>query len=118
MELRQALAGVDDLEILYVLPDYYADRPKPCMGGWGRKNVVITPEGLVQPCQEAGTLGLEFWSVAERDLAACWAESPGMNAFRGEGWMEEPCRSCPHKALDFGGCRCQAFHLTGQASAL
>jgi len=104
-------------EIVHVLPDYWSDRPKPCMGGWGRRHIVVTPEGRVQPCHEAGALELEFWSVPERDLAACWAEAPGMNAFRGEEWMEEPCRACPLRAEDFAGCRCQAFHLTGRASA-
>ncbi len=105
-------------EILYVLPDYFSDRPKPCMGGWGSKNVVVAPDGMVLPCQAAASLpGLEFWRVTERDLAACWSEAPGMNAYRGEAWMPEPCRSCEHRTTDFGGCRCQAFHLTGDAGA-
>ena len=104
-------------EIVHVLPDHWSGRPKPCMGGWGRKNVVVTPEGVVQPCQEAGSLGLEFWRVGERDLATCWNDAPGMNAFRGDEWMEEPCRSCPKKTEDFAGCRCQAFHWTGRAGA-
>lgn len=104
-------------EILYVLPDYFSDRPKPCMGGWGRKNVVVAPDGRVLPCQAAADLpGLEFWRVPERDLAACWNDSPGMNAFRGEAWMPEPCRSCDRRGEDFGGCRCQAFALTGDAA--
>jgi pyrroloquinoline quinone biosynthesis protein E len=105
-------------EILLVLPDWFAGRPKPCMGGWGRRLVLVAPDGLVLPCHAArGLPGLEFWSVAERELAACWADAPGMNAFRGEGWMREPCRSCPERARDFGGCRCQAFRLTGDAAA-
>ena len=115
--VRRARATHRRPEIVHVLPDYWADRPKPCMGGWGRRHIVVTPEGRVQPCQEAGALKLEFWSVPGRSLAACWAEAPGMNAFRGEAWMEEPCRSCPQRAVDFAGCRCQAFHLTGRASA-
>jgi pyrroloquinoline quinone biosynthesis protein E len=115
--VRRARVNRRRPEIVHVLQDHFADRPKPCMGGWGRKNIVVTPEGRVQPCQEAGTLELEFWSVGERALADCWTDAPGMNAFRGDSWMKEPCRSCPQKAQDFAGCRCQAFHLTGDASA-
>jgi pyrroloquinoline quinone biosynthesis protein E len=104
-------------EILYVLPDYFSDRPKPCMDGWGMKNVVVTPDGVVLPCQAAAGLpGLTFWNVRERTLAACWSDAPGMNAYRGESWMAEPCRSCDRRGVDFGGCRCQAFRLTGDAS--
>ena len=109
---------VRDLEILFVLPDYYRDRPKPCMGGWGRQSIVIAPDGNVLPCHGAAELpGLEFWRVPERPLAECWSDAPGMNAFRGEAWMPAPCRDCPERARDFGGCRCQAFALTGDASA-
>ncbi len=105
-------------EILFVLPDYYADRPKPCMGGWGRSMLVVAPDGRVLPCHGAAALpGLEFWNATERSLAECWSRAPGMNAFRGEAWMPEPCRSCPERSRDFGGCRCQAFALTGDASA-
>jgi len=101
-------------EILFVLPDYHADRPKPCMGGWGRRTVVVAPDGTALPCHGAAEIpGLEFWSAAERPLAACWADAPGMNAFRGEAWMREPCRTCPERARDFAGCRCQALALTG-----
>lgn len=103
-------------EILWVLPDHFGDRPKPCMGGWARKNLVVAPDGLVLPCQAARELPLEFWNVQSRPLAACWADAPGMNAYRGDDWMREPCRSCDQRTLDFGGCRCQAFHLTGDAS--
>lgn len=103
-------------EIQFVLPDYWADRPKPCMGGWGRRTLVVTPEGFVLPCHEAQSLpGLEFWSAAERPLAPCWEQAPGMQAFRGEGWMASPCAGCPERSRDFGGCRCQAFRLTGDA---
>ncbi len=105
-----------ELEILFVQPDYYTDRPKPCMGGWGRRILVIAPDGRVLPCQAAGELPLEFWRVPERSLAACWSEAPGMQAYRGEAWMPEPCRSCPERGRDFGGCRCQAFALTGDAA--
>jgi len=109
--------GAPGPELLWVLPDWFADRPKPCMGGWGNKNIVVAPDGLVLPCQAARELpDLEFWSVASESLAACWADSPGMNAYRGEAWMPEPCRSCDRRANDFGGCRCQAFQLTGNAA--
>ena len=105
-------------EILFVLPDYFAGRPKPCMGGWGRRTIVVAPDGRVLPCHGASEIpGLEFWSLTENPLAACWAEAPGMNAFRGQEWMPEPCRSCPDRERDFGGCRCQAFALTGDAEA-
>jgi pyrroloquinoline quinone biosynthesis protein E len=105
-------------ELLYVLPDYYADRPKPCMGGWGKRLAVVAPDGLVLPCQAArGLPGLAFFNVRERSLRECWEAAPGMNAFRGYAWMREPCRSCPERERDFGGCRCQAFRLTGDAAA-
>ena len=104
-------------ELLFVLPDYYSDRPKPCMGGWGRKVVVVAPDGRVLPCHAAASIpGLEFWSARERALAECWHDAPGMNAFRGESWMREPCRSCPERTRDFGGCRCQAFALARDAA--
>jgi len=105
-------------EIIHVLPDHWADRPKPCMGGWGRKTIVVAPDGFVLPCHEARSIpGLEFWRANERDVRACWEDAPGMNAFRGEAWMEEPCRSCDLRAKDFGGCRCQAAALVGRAAA-
>jgi pyrroloquinoline quinone biosynthesis protein E len=101
-------------EILFVLADHFAGRPKPCMGGWGRTTAVVTPDGRVLPCHGAAELPeLEFWRVPERPLGECWAQAPGMNAFRGEVWMREPCRSCPERTRDFGGCRCQAFALAG-----
>jgi pyrroloquinoline quinone biosynthesis protein E len=104
--------------VLFVLPDYFSDRPKPCMGGWGRLALVVDPTGRVLPCHEAGEIpGLDFWSAKEKSLAECWFEAPGMRAYRGTDWMPEPCRSCPEKERDFGGCRCQAFRLLGDASA-
>ncbi len=100
------------------LPDYYARYPKPCMGGWGRRSLNVTPSGKVLPCHAAEVIpGLAFWSVTEHSLAEIWRHSPAFNAFRGTGWMQEPCRSCPKQREDFGGCRCQAFLLTGDASA-
>ena len=105
-------------EILLVLPDYLAGRPKPCMGGWGRRIAVVNPAGLVLPCHAAAELpGLAFHSVRDRPFAACWLDAPGMNAFRGQDWMREPCRSCPERDRDFGGCRCQAWQLAGDAAA-
>lgn len=105
-------------EILFVLPDHFSDRPKPCMGGWGARTLVVDPAGRVLPCHAAAALpDLAFWSVPERSLRECWEEAPGMNAFRGEAWMKSPCRDCPERTRDFGGCRCQAFALTGDAAA-
>jgi pyrroloquinoline quinone biosynthesis protein E len=101
-----------------VVPDYYAKYPKPCVGGWGRRSLNVTPAGRVLPCHAAETIpGLEFWSVREHSLADIWASSPAFRAFRGTDWMQEPCASCPRRHEDFGGCRCQAFALTGDARA-
>jgi len=105
-------------EILLVLPDYFREHPKPCMGGWARTHLLVTPDGRALPCGgAAGLPGLEFWNVREHDVAACWQHAPGMNAFRGEAWLPEPCHSCPDRGRDFGGCRCQAFALLGDATA-
>ena len=113
---RKRLLG--NMEILFVTPDYYTDYPKSCMDGWGRRFIVVSPDGLVLPCHAAHTLpGLKFDNVRDRGLAAIWSGSPGFNAFRGEAWMPEPCRSCGKRGADFGGCRCQAYHLTGDAAA-
>jgi pyrroloquinoline quinone biosynthesis protein E len=99
-----------------VVPDYHARFPKPCVGGWGRRSLNVTPAGRVLPCHAAEVIpGLEFWNVRERSLADIWRQSPAFNAFRGDDWMQEPCRSCTLKDKDFGGCRCQAFLLTGDA---
>ena len=107
-----------EMEILFVLPDYYSERPKPCMGGWAQNTMIITPNGRVLPCHNAGTLTeLEFWRIPENSLDDCWTTSPGMNTFRGYEWMKDPCRSCEHRERDFGGCRCQAFALTGDMAA-
>ena len=101
-----------------VVPDYYARLPKPCVGGWGRRSLNVTPAGKVLPCHAAESIpGLEFWNVREHSLADIWAHSPAFNAFRGTSWMKEPCASCPKREEDFGGCRCQAFALTGDARA-
>ncbi|MBV9859673.1 MAG: pyrroloquinoline quinone biosynthesis protein PqqE [Alphaproteobacteria bacterium] len=112
---RERLAG--RLVIDYVLPDYHARRPKACMGGWGRRFLNITPSGNVLPCHAAETLpGLRFPNVGEASLAAIWRDDPAFARFRGTDWMSEPCRSCERREIDWGGCRCQAFALTGDAS--
>jgi PqqA peptide cyclase len=108
------------VDVLWVLPDYYEDLPKPCMGGWGRTALVIAPNGDVLPCQAASTIpGLEFDNVRERPLEWIWNESDAFTRFRGTEWMQEPCRSCPlgRQEQDWGGCRCQALRLTGDATA-
>jgi pyrroloquinoline quinone biosynthesis protein E len=101
-----------------VIPDYFARYPKPCVGGWGRRSLNINPSGQVLPCHAAQSIpGLEFWSVTEHSLADIWTSSPAFNAFRGTHWMREPCAGCARRDQDFGGCRCQAFLLTGDARA-
>src|ERR687884_136389 len=105
------------MQIIYVLPDYYQRYPKPCYGGWGSVYLVVVPSGRVLPCHAAMQITtLTFESVRERALKWIWEESPAFAAFRGDGWMREPCRGCPRKHVDFGGCRCQAFALTGDAA--
>jgi PqqA peptide cyclase len=111
---RERLAG--RMEVIYVLPDYYGRYPKPCMGGWGRRQLTVVPNGDVLPCPTAHTLPLPRASVREHSLAWIWARSPLFQSFRGTAWMSEPCRSCPRRDVDFGGCRCQAFQLTGDAA--
>jgi PqqA peptide cyclase len=108
------------VDVLWVLPDFYEEQPKPCMGGWGRTAMVVAPNGDVLPCQAASTIpGLEFASVREYSLQWIWSESDAFTRFRGTDWMQEPCRSCPLGAQDedWGGCRCQAMRLTGDAAA-
>ncbi len=113
-ELRQRHHG--HIVIDAVLPDYFARYPKPCVGGWGRRSLNITPSGRALPCHAAESIpGLEFWSVREHGLAEIWQDSPAFRAFRGTEWMREPCASCPRRNEDFGGCRCQAFLLAGDA---
>lgn len=109
---RRRLKGV--MELLYVLPDYFTGRPKPCMNGWGRKYLTVNPSGSVLPCPTAWEIpGLAFDNVREKSLAWIWKASESFNRFRGTEWMPEPCRSCPQREVDFGGCRCQAALLTG-----
>ncbi len=113
---RQRLAG--KMEILFVVPDYYSDRPKPCMNGWGRQFLTVNPAGFVLPCPTAGEIrDLVFENVQDRTLEWIWEHSEAFNRFRGTEWMPEPCRSCDLRDADFGGCRCQAALITGDATA-
>jgi PqqA peptide cyclase len=125
-QVERALALVEELRhrhrgrivIDAVVPDYYARYPKPCGGGWARRSLNVTPAGKVLPCHAAESItGLEFWNVRDHSLADIWLNSPAFNAFRGTAWMKEPCMNCPRREQDFGGCRCQAFALTGDAAA-
>jgi pyrroloquinoline quinone biosynthesis protein E len=105
------------MQITYVLPDYYEPYPKACYGGWGKVYLVVTPNGMVLPCHGATQIStLNFDSVRAHSLEWIWKESEAFRIFRGDSWMKEPCRSCPRKTVDFGGCRCQAFALTGDAA--
>ncbi|MEM8645042.1 MAG: pyrroloquinoline quinone biosynthesis protein PqqE [Pseudomonadota bacterium] len=114
-DARERLKGV--LNIDFVTPDYYADYPKPCMGGWAQDAFVIVPDGKVLPCHAAQTItGLDFDSVVEKPLAEIWATSEAFEKYRGFEWMAEPCKSCVRRELDRGGCRCQAFAVTGDAA--
>lgn len=124
-QLEKAVAIVADadkrlagrIRIDSVVPDYYAKFPKACMGGWGRKLMLINPAGKVLPCHAAEVLPrMTFENVKEKTLAWIWQESPSFQRFRGEDWMPEPCRSCDRRTEDFGGCRCQAFLLAGDAN--
>lgn len=116
-EARERLKGILDID--FVVPDYYAVRPKKCMGGWGRQFFNITPSGKVLPCHAAESItGLEFLSVrSNHSIAWIWHNSEAFNRYRGTGWMPEPCKSCAFKEVDYGGCRCQAFALAGDAGA-
>jgi len=116
--LQQAEARLrGKVRVEYVVPDYYAKYPKACMGGWGRKLMLITPGGDVLPCHAAQIIpGLRFANVQSQALREIWDSSEAFQEFRGEEWMREPCRSCDRRAQDFGGCRCQAFLLGGDAA--
>ena len=113
---RERLRG--RMEILFVRPDYYTDRPRACMDGWARRYILVTPDGVALPCHQARAITTLTWeNVRDRPLAAIWSDGPGFRAFRGEDWMPAPCRTCDERATDFGGCRCQAFALVGDAAA-
>ncbi|MBV9112642.1 MAG: pyrroloquinoline quinone biosynthesis protein PqqE [Hyphomicrobiales bacterium] len=112
--LKTQLSGT--IVVDHVAPDYHARYPKPCMSGWAKRTLNVTPAGKVLPCHAAELIPeLEFWNVADHSLEEIWNDSPAFNAFRGDDWMREPCRSCSRKSIDFGGCRCQAFMLSGDA---
>jgi PqqA peptide cyclase len=113
---RERLLGVMVFD--YVVPDYYAREPKACMGGWGRQFINVNPAGVVLPCHAAETIsGMTFEKVGEKDLSDIWLHSSSFSKFRGTDWMEEPCQSCDKKEIDWGGCRCQALALSGDAGA-
>ncbi len=115
-EARARLKG--RLLIDYVTPDHFARYPKPCMGGWARSGFCVTPAGKMLPCHAAETITtLDFESVTDRPVAEIWRDGPAFEAFRGTGWMQEPCASCDRRTTDWGGCRCQAFAWTGDAAA-
>jgi pyrroloquinoline quinone biosynthesis protein E len=114
-EYQEKLKG--KMSVLYVVPDHYEERPKACMKGWGGIFLTIAPDGTAMPCHAAGILpGLEFPNVREHAIDWIWRDSPDFNKFRGEEWMKEPCRTCPERAKDYGGCRCQAYLMTGDAA--
>jgi pyrroloquinoline quinone biosynthesis protein E len=115
-EAKARLAG--RIDIFYVLPDYYETRPKPCLNGWGQRYLTVNPIGDVLPCPTASSAipDLRFENVRTQGVDWIWRESESFNRFRGTEWMPEPCRSCPQREIDFGGCRCQAALLTGNAA--
>src|SRR5690606_9596510 len=124
-QLTRAEAIVNDyrrefgqgMRILFVVPDYFETRPKACMNGWGSVFLGISPDGTALPCHAARTLpDIEFPNVAADSLRHIWYDSDAFNKYRGDAWMKEPCRDCPEKTKDFGGCRCQAYALTGDAA--
>jgi PqqA peptide cyclase len=107
----------DRMRIFFVVPDYFESRPKPCMNGLGSIFLTVTPDGTALPCHAAKMLpGLDFPNVKNQSVEWIWRDSPAFNRYRGDDWMKEPCRSCPEKKKDFGGCRCQAFLMTGDAA--
>lgn len=125
-QLEQASAEVeakrerygDRMEIIWVVPDYFDDFPKPCMGGWGDSLFSLSPDGTIMPCLSARVIpGLELPNARQHDLHWAWYESKAFNAFRGHDWMQEPCSSCPMRFQDHGGCRCQAMMMTGDPNA-
>lgn len=103
------------MKVIFVTPDYYEERPKACMNGWGNLFLTVAPDGTALPCHSARLLPIDFPNVQTQSLGDIWYHSPGFNHYRGDSWMPEPCRSCDEKDKDFGGCRCQAYLLTGNA---
>jgi PqqA peptide cyclase len=117
--VRAARSRLDGMmTITHVLPDYHSGRPRACMDGWGRSYIHVSPDGTAAPCHAATSIaGLPRENVRDHSVAWLWNDSPTFNAFRGSAWMSEPCRTCARRDIDFGGCRCQAFALTGDAAA-
>lgn len=117
-QTQQAIRPVQEhrMQVFFVAPDYHEDRPKACGRGWASTLLAIAPDGRALPCHGAAKLPLSFPRITEHDLAWIWRESSAFQKFRGFAWMPEPCRSCEERFEDFGGCRCQAFLLTGDAS--
>ncbi|MHC5906510.1 radical SAM protein [Streptomyces sp. S6] len=111
----EAWRGRTETELIWVVPDYFEGVAKPCMGGWGAVSLMVAPDGRVLPCPAAYSLPLDLPNVREESLERIWAESAAFEAYRGSDWMSEPCRGCPRKDVDFGGCRCQVFALKGDA---
>ncbi|NQY21254.1 MAG: pyrroloquinoline quinone biosynthesis protein PqqE [Campylobacteraceae bacterium] len=123
-QLIQAKKTVDyyrekrpDMKVFFVVPDYFEQRPKPCMNGWGTTFLTINPDGNALPCNTANTLPLHFPNVKDFSIKEIWNDSEAFNFFRGDAWMPSPCRTCPEKEKDFGGCRCQAYALTKNMKA-
>ncbi|MET0576811.1 MAG: pyrroloquinoline quinone biosynthesis protein PqqE [Mesorhizobium sp.] len=115
-QAQERLRGI--LNIDFVTPDYFAIYPKPCMGGWARDAFMVAPDGTVLPCHAAHTIrSLTFERFGDRSLAEIWSDSPAFNAFRGTNWMQEPCRGCERREIDWGGCRCQAMAIAGDPAA-
>lgn len=115
-EARERLqASGSAMKLIFVTPDYYEERPKACMNGWGSLFLTVAPDGTALPCHSARLLPIDFPKVQSASLKEIWYDSPGFNHYRGDSWMPEPCRSCDEKGKDFGGCRCQAYLLTGDA---
>jgi pyrroloquinoline quinone biosynthesis protein E len=113
---RERLRGV--LDVIVVMPDWFTDAPRPCMDGWGKRFMTVAPDGTALPCPGAhGLQGMRLENVRDHDLAALWYRGADFERFRGTTWMPEPCASCERREIDHGGCRCQAFALTGDAAA-
>jgi pyrroloquinoline quinone biosynthesis protein E len=105
------------MELLFVLPDYHGDRPRTCMNGWGERYIVVTPDGRAMPCHAAHILPLAFPDLRTQSLVTAWRDSEAFQKYRGTDYLREPCRSCERREIDHGGCRCQAFLLTGDATS-
>ncbi|MGB0734276.1 MAG: SPASM domain-containing protein, partial [Pontibacterium sp.] len=116
-QYREKLAAQGNpMKLIFVTPDYYETRPKACMNGWGQMFLTVAPDGTALPCHSARMLPVEFPNVKDMPLDEIWNHAPGFNLYRGNEWMKEPCLSCDEKDKDFGGCRCQAYMLTGDAT--